>query len=117
MEAKTNTISVIGTTTLKAALAAGNRHVWNVLTDEYFKGAMIPGSRRVPLDRIGEEVRHLQLPKNTPIAVYCAGPKCPQSAMAAEKLTKLGYTDVVAYEGGVEEWERAGLPVLTLQSA
>lgn len=29
---------------------------WNVLTDEYFSGEMIPGSRRVPLDRVGREV-------------------------------------------------------------
>jgi rhodanese-related sulfurtransferase len=28
--------------------------------------------------------------------------------MAAEKLQTLGYTNVRAYEGGIEEWKRAG---------
>jgi rhodanese-related sulfurtransferase len=58
---------------------------WNVLTDEWFKGENISGSRRVPLDKIGSEVRSTNLPKNAEIVVYCGGPKCPQSRMAAEK--------------------------------
>jgi len=52
---------------------------WNVLTDEWFKGENIAGSRRVPLDKVGNEVRSTHLPKNTEIVVYCGGPKCPHS--------------------------------------
>ncbi len=63
---------------------------WNVLTDEWFKGDNIAGSRRVPLDKVGSEVRGTNLPRNTEIVVYCGGPKCPQSRMA-EELIKLGY--------------------------
>jgi rhodanese-related sulfurtransferase len=83
--------------------------IWNVLTDEWFKGENISGSRRVPLDKVGSEVRGTNLPKNTEIVVYCGGPKCPLSRMAAEKLVKLGYQNVRAYEGGLEEWKAAGL--------
>jgi rhodanese-related sulfurtransferase len=85
--------------------------LWNVLTDEWFKGENISGSRRVPLDKVGNEVRSTNLPKNAEIVVYCGGPKCPQSRMAAEKLAKLGYEDVRAYEGGLEEWKSAGFAV------
>jgi rhodanese-related sulfurtransferase len=85
--------------------------IWNVLTDEWFKGESISGSRRVPLDKIGSEVRATNLPKNAEIVVYCGGPKCPQSRMAAEKLAKLGYENVRAYEGGLEEWKDAGLAI------
>ena len=84
---------------------------WNVLTDEWFKGEVIPGSRRVPLDSVGSEVRSTGLPKNADVVVYCGGPKCPQSRMAAEKLAKLGYENVRAYEGGLEEWKSAGFPI------
>jgi rhodanese-related sulfurtransferase len=49
----------------------------------------ISGSPR-SLDKIGREVRSTNLPKNAAIVVYCGGPKCPQSRMAAEKLVKLG---------------------------
>jgi rhodanese-related sulfurtransferase len=31
--------------------------------------------------------------------------------MAAEKLAKLGYENVRAYEGGLEEWKSAGFAV------
>jgi rhodanese-related sulfurtransferase len=84
---------------------------WNVLTDEWFKGENIAGSRRVPLDKVGSEVRGTNLAKNAESVVYCGGPKCPQSRMAAEKLEKLGYQNVRAYEGGLEEWKGAGLAV------
>jgi rhodanese-related sulfurtransferase len=84
---------------------------WNVLTDEWFMGENISGSRRVPLDKVGNEVRSTNLPKNAEIVVYCGGPKCAQSRMAAEKLAKLGYENVRAYEGGLEEWKSAGFAV------
>ncbi len=84
---------------------------WNVLTDEWFKGEVIPGSRRVPLDRVGNEVRSISLPKDAEVVVYCGGSTCPQSRLAAEKLAKLGYENVRAYEGGLEEWKSAGLPI------
>ena len=84
---------------------------WNVLTDEWFKGENIAGSRRVPLDRVGNEVRSTHLPKNTEIVVYCGGPECPQSRMAAEKLAKFGYENVRAYEGGLQKWTNSGFAI------
>jgi rhodanese-related sulfurtransferase len=87
-------------------------HVWNVLTDEYFKGELIPGSRRVPVDRLGEAVRRSTLAKDTSIVVYCAGPTCPSSRQAAEKLAAFGYTNVQAYEGGLDEWKKAGFGIV-----
>ena len=87
-------------------------HVWNVLTDEHFKGELIPGSRRVPGDRLAEAVRRSTLAKDAAIVVYCAGPHCPASRQAAEELAAFGYTRVEAYEGGVESWKQAGHAVV-----
>jgi rhodanese-related sulfurtransferase len=84
---------------------------WNVLTKQYYGFENIKGSRHVPLDRIGREVANKNILKDTEIIVYCAGPECPQSGMAAQKLLALGYINVKAYEGGLEEWEAAGLPI------
>jgi rhodanese-related sulfurtransferase len=80
--------------------------LWNVLTDDYFTGEMIPGSRRVPLDRVGREAAPLG--RDTAIVVYCSGPGCPQSRLAADKLAALGFTNVRAFEGGLEVWRDAG---------
>ena len=102
-------IQTVSTQELEERLRQGTRlEFWNVLTDEYFHGEMIPGSRRVPLDTVGKEVREANLPKGAEIVVYCAGPECPQSRLAAEKLRALGYTNVRAYEGGLEEWKSLG---------
>jgi rhodanese-related sulfurtransferase len=89
---------------------------WNVLTDDYFTGELIPGSRRVPLDQVGREAAKTRLGKDADIVVYCSGPGCPQSRLAAEKLSTLGYNNVRAYEGGLASWNNAGLP-LEMQAA
>ena len=103
----TTAVRTIGTGELHQRLAQGATFLfWNVLTDDYFKNEMIPGSRRVPLDKVGRVAAGL--PKDSEIVVYCAGPACPQSRLAAEKLGALGFDRAVAYEGGIEEWHAAG---------
>ena len=111
-------VKTITTEELSARLAQGGElQFWNVLTDEYFHGEMLPGSRRVPLDRVGREAAETGLAKDAEVVVYCAGPKCPQSRMAAEKLQTLGYTNVRAYEGGIEEWKESGRKVQRVEQA
>lgn len=83
-------------------------YFWNVLTDEYFTGELIPGSQRAPVDTVGRETTRLGLPKDAEIVVYCASVTCPSSGQAAEKLAGLGYTNVKVYEGGVAEWKASG---------
>ena len=87
-------------------------HLWNVLTDDYFKDELIPGSRRVPVDRIGEAVRRSTLAKDASIVVYCQGVHCPSSRQAAEKLAAFGFTNVEAYEGGLDDWKQAGFGIV-----
>jgi len=82
---------------------------WNVLTDDYYTGELIPLSRRVPLDRVGREAS--ALPKDTDVVVYCSGTDCPQSKAAGEKLAALGFTNARVFEGGLEAWKEAGRPV------
>jgi rhodanese-related sulfurtransferase len=33
------------------------------------------------------------------------------SSLAAEKLTEIGYKNVYDYEGGLQDWKDAGLPL------
>jgi len=111
-------LKTITTTDLDARLREGGRvEFWNVLTDDYFNGELIPGSRRVPLERVGREAHVSGLAKDAEVIVYCAGPHCPQSGYAAEKLQSLGYTNVHAYEGGLEEWKALGREVVRSEEA
>lgn len=104
---------IIGTTELRQRVDAGPiEHFWNVVVDEYYTGELIPGSRHVPLSRVGQEARRLGIPTDAEIVVYCNSPKCPKnSAQAAEKLEAFGYTNVLVFKGGLEEWKAASLPV------
>jgi rhodanese-related sulfurtransferase len=104
----------ISTDELRQRLDHGHiAHLWNVLTSQYFTGDIIPGSTRMPLDTIGHATA--SVPKDAEIITYCGGPKCPQSGQAAQRLRELGYTNVRAYEEGLEGWKAAGHAVETLQ--
>ncbi|MCS7022315.1 MAG: rhodanese-like domain-containing protein [Gemmataceae bacterium] len=46
---------------------------------------------------------------HTPLVLYCGGGY--RSALAADNLQKMGYTNVVSLAGGWRAWVQAGLPV------
>lgn len=86
--------------------------LWNVLTDDYFTGELIPGSRRVPLDTVVRTARAERRERDAEWVVYCSGPDCPQSRLAAEKLAAAGYSNVRFFEGGLAAWKGSGRPVV-----
>lgn len=46
--------------------------------------------------------------RSTRLVLYCGGGY--RSALAAESLQKMGYTDVISLNGGWSAWKQAGLP-------
>ncbi len=74
-------------------------------------GGMIdaPRTYNVPRGWLEFRVQDLVPDPDTPIVVYCGINQ--RSPLAAETLTRLGYTDVMNYEGGFFSWRDAGLPV------
>jgi rhodanese-related sulfurtransferase len=90
---------------------------WNVLTEEYFQGELIAGSRWVPLDRIGREVAARQVDRDAKLIVYCSGTSCPNSRDAGQKLATLGFTNVRVFEGGLQDWKADGRGVEVLPRA
>jgi len=113
--ATATTFKVISRDELKSKIDRREKFVlWNTLSKEYYKPeANIPGSKWIPVDKVAEEAKTLK-DKNAPIVTYCGGPKCPSSKQAAEKLVSLGFTNVAAFEGGLQEWSEAGLPLVKL---
>jgi rhodanese-related sulfurtransferase len=100
-------VRTLATEDLRKRLDSGNHlEFWNVQTDKWFTGEMIPGSRRVPLDTIARDA--LNVPIDTEIVTYCGGPQCSQSTQAAQKLIELGYTNVRAFTDGLSGWKAAG---------
>jgi rhodanese-related sulfurtransferase len=85
---------------------------WNVLADDDFTGELIPGSRRVPSDRVARE--SARLPRDTAIVVYCSNARSPHSRYASTELTVLGFRNVRVFEGGLAAWKASGRGVETL---
>lgn len=47
--------------------------------------------------------------KSARLVLYCGGGF--RSALAADALQKMGYTNVISLDGGWRAWQKAGLPV------
>jgi len=47
--------------------------------------------------------------KSTTLVLYCGGGF--RSALSADELQKMGYTNVISLDGGWRAWNEAGLPV------
>jgi len=76
-------------------------------SDEFAKGhakGATPLSKGVVELRIEETVPDI----STPIICYCGGGS--RSALAADNLQKMGYTNVASMAGGFKAWNVAGLP-------
>ena len=71
--------------------------------EEHIAGATHLSRGTIELD-IEEEVPDL----NTTIICHCGGGG--RSALAAESLQKMGYTNVRSLAGGFKAWKAAGLP-------
>jgi rhodanese-related sulfurtransferase len=89
----------------------------NVLSEDSFRKACIPGSINVPVatpgflhtvaELAGTESKHRR------IVTYCAGMHCSASIDAANYLTAAGYTRVSAYQGGLQDWMDAGYALVS----
>ena len=76
----------------------------------YFRKVHLPGAVNVPPQEV-DRLAPLLLPDlDAAIALYCQDFSCPSSSEVATHLVELGYTGVVEYEAGKEDWIGAGLP-------
>jgi len=72
-----------------------------------FRQVRVEGSLFIPMSQIG--VRLDEVPKDRPILVICASGS--RSTGVTNHLLRSGWTDVGNIAGGIDGWERLGLPV------
>lgn len=77
----------------------------------YFEDAHLPGALNMPHDQVDALAPILIPDRTTEVVVYCASLPCPNSEIAARRLSALGYANVREYAEGKEDWVNAGLPV------
>jgi len=76
-----------------------------------FEGNIADTDLSIPYDQITEPTYLSQLPadQNAKIVLYCRSGR--MSAIAAEELVKLGYSNIWNLKGGMLDWERAGFEI------
>lgn len=69
----------------------------------------------IPYDQIDKNLNKLPKDKNTKIVLYCRSGR--MSAIAAQKLVDLGYTNVYNHILGMHDWQSKGYPLKTNKSS
>ncbi len=74
-----------------------------------FEGNIGDTDLSIPYNQIEQNLSLLPADKNAKIVLYCRSGR--MSAIAAEELVKLGYTNIWNLKGGMLDWERAGFEI------
>jgi rhodanese-related sulfurtransferase len=69
----------------------------------------LPGAIHLGKGVIERDIEHAIPDTSAPLVLYCGGGF--RSALAAENLQKMGYTNVISMDGGWRDWTGAGYPV------
>jgi rhodanese-related sulfurtransferase len=74
---------------------------------EYAKDHL-PGAIHLGRGVIERDIESRVPDLNAPLVLYCGGGF--RSALAADNLQKMGYTNVISMDGGVRDWRAKGFP-------
>jgi len=74
-----------------------------------FAGNITGTDLSIPYDQIEQSLSRLSSDKSAKIILYCRSGH--MSAIAAEKLVSLGYTNIWNLKGGMADWEKAGYQI------
>lgn len=95
---------------VKARLDRGERfQLIDVREDSEWAVDRAAGARHIGRGVLERDVESLIPEKATPLVLYCGGGF--RSALAADNLQKMGYTNVISMDGGIRAWREAGLPL------
>lgn len=81
----------------------------DVREESEFTKDHLPGAIHMGKGVIERDIEARVPDLNTPMILYCGGGF--RSALAADNLQKMGYTNVISMDGGVREWRDKKYPM------
>lgn len=92
----------------KNIVVAGTPHTLvDVREESEFAAGHVKGAVHMSKGVIERDVEHKYPEKDTPLVLYCGGGF--RSALAADNLGKMGYTNVLSLDGGWRALQTSGL--------
>ena len=85
--------------------------LFDVREESEFAAGHIPGARSLGKGIIERDIESIVPDFGQEIVLYCGGGF--RSALAADNLQKMGYTNVISMDGGCRGWSEASLPIET----
>jgi rhodanese-related sulfurtransferase len=82
----------------------------DVREESEFAAGHLPGAIHLGKGVIERDIEKTIPDPGAEIILYCGGGF--RSALAADTLQKMGYTNVISMDGGFRAWTEAGLPVV-----
>ena len=80
--------------------------LFDVREESEYAAGHIPGAKSLGKGIIERDIEFLVPETDTEIVLYCGGGF--RSALAADNLQKMGYTNVISMDGGFRGWKEAG---------
>ena|SRR5579883_546137 len=81
----------------------------DVREDSEWQEAHAAGAEHIGRGVIERDIERLVPDKDAELILYCGGGY--RSALAADNLQRMGYTNVLSMDGGWKAWRDAGFPV------
>jgi len=95
---------------VKARLDRGEKfHLVDVREESEWAKDHLPGAEHLGKGIIERDIEQKIPDPSAPIVLYCGGGL--RSALAADNLQKMGYTNVVSMDGGIHGWREKGYPL------
>lgn len=84
-------------------------HLIDVREDREWQAGHVPGATHLGKGIIERDVEEAIPDQSAKLVLYCGGGY--RSALAADNLQRMGYTQVISMDGGIRGWKYAGLPI------
>ena len=95
---------------VKARLDRGDKFVLvDVREESEYAKDHLPGAIHLGKGIIERDIEERVPEPSTPIVLYCGGGY--RSALAADNLQKMGYTNVLSMDGGIRGWREKHFPL------